>query len=300
MWFMWILALIASLLTPLAASPSPAAAADCQFVLGFKTLHDLIPEVVGDCRANERHNPLSGDGLQETTRGLLVWRRADNFTAFTDGYRTWINGPHGVQVRLNTERFPWESDPLGVQVLAVGFGQSGTAAGYAIVLRNPNQRFAIVDTGVDVTAYDAAGRALATQSGVVGLLLPEQRRGIASQMDLPEGASVARVDAQIKPGTSAQFAPQETFRAEGVSIVSGPGQTRATGVVVSPYPRNVTTVYVGAVAYDAKGAIIGGGSTYVASVPARGRAQVEVAITAAGQPARVELYPALTGLSRFE
>ena len=44
---------------------------------------------------NAHHNPQNGDGLQETTAwhgkgGLMVWRKADNFTAFTDGYRTWI------------------------------------------------------------------------------------------------------------------------------------------------------------------------------------------------------------------
>jgi len=39
-----------------------------------------------------------------------VWRRADNWTAFTDGYRTWLNGPRGVQLRLNVERYTWEAD----------------------------------------------------------------------------------------------------------------------------------------------------------------------------------------------
>ena len=48
--------------------------------------------------------------LQQTTGGLLVWRKADNWTAFTDGYRTWINGPNGLVQRLNTERFEWEAD----------------------------------------------------------------------------------------------------------------------------------------------------------------------------------------------
>ena len=51
-----------------------------------------------------------GDSVQQTTGGLLVWRKADNWTAFTDGYRTWINGPNGLQQRLNTQRFEWEAD----------------------------------------------------------------------------------------------------------------------------------------------------------------------------------------------
>jgi len=87
-------------------------AGSCQFVLGFKALHDLIPNVVDDCLDNEAHNPANGDALQHTTNGLLVWRAADNWTAFTDGYHTWVNGPNGVQERLNTERFPWEASSV--------------------------------------------------------------------------------------------------------------------------------------------------------------------------------------------
>jgi hypothetical protein len=40
----------------------------------------------------------------------MVWRKADNWTAFTGGYRTGINGPFGLQQRLNTQHFPWEGD----------------------------------------------------------------------------------------------------------------------------------------------------------------------------------------------
>jgi hypothetical protein len=93
-----------------AAAPA-GAAANCQFVLGFKVIHDQIPIVVGDCVDNESHNPVNGDALQHTsTGGLLVWRKSDNWTAFTDGYHTWVNGPNGLQERLNTERFPFEHD----------------------------------------------------------------------------------------------------------------------------------------------------------------------------------------------
>ena len=87
-----------------------AVAADCEFVLGFKTLRDLIGhEIVGECLENE-HFSENGDSTQATTGGLLVWRNADNHTAFTDGNHTWINGPNGLQQRLNSERFPWEPE----------------------------------------------------------------------------------------------------------------------------------------------------------------------------------------------
>ena len=87
-----------------------AVAADCEFVLGFKALRDLIGhEIVGECLENE-HFSENGDSTQATTGGLLVWRNADNHTAFTDGHHAWINGPNGLQKRLNSERFPWEPD----------------------------------------------------------------------------------------------------------------------------------------------------------------------------------------------
>ena len=87
----------------------PLLAQDCTFQLGFKSLHDLIPDVVGDCLDNEQHNPATGITQQTTTNGQLTWRKADNWTGFTDGQRTWINGPEGLQQRLNSEQFPWEA-----------------------------------------------------------------------------------------------------------------------------------------------------------------------------------------------
>lgn len=89
---------------------STVSAADCEFRLGFKTLRDLIGhEIVGECLENEHYNAI-GDSNQHTTGGLLAWRKADNWTAFTDGYWTWINGPQGLVKRLNTDRYTWEAD----------------------------------------------------------------------------------------------------------------------------------------------------------------------------------------------
>ena len=96
---------LAAVLSMLVLCPPPTAvAAECQFVLGFKTIHDAIPVQVGDCRDDQAFAS-TGDATQHTGGGLLVWRKADNWTAFTDGFRTWVNGPAGLQQRLNTERF---------------------------------------------------------------------------------------------------------------------------------------------------------------------------------------------------
>jgi hypothetical protein len=84
----------------------------CEFKLGFGALRDQIPEVVGACLENERFNVDNGNVEQRTSGGLLVWRRVDNWTAFTDGSTTWLSGPLGLQSRPNGERFAWEA-PAG-------------------------------------------------------------------------------------------------------------------------------------------------------------------------------------------
>ena len=102
---LWLL-----LLVLVGSAGRAAAAADCQFVLGFKALHALIPETVGACVENEQHHSNQGVTLQRTKNGLLVWQKATNHTSFTDGYHTWVLGPLGLQQRLNTEQFDWERD----------------------------------------------------------------------------------------------------------------------------------------------------------------------------------------------
>ncbi|MGE5619737.1 MAG: N-acetylmuramoyl-L-alanine amidase [Sphingomonadaceae bacterium] len=82
-----------------------------RYQLGFLELANALGrDLVGYPLENE-HHAANGDGQQRTTKGLFVWRKADNWTAFTDGYRTWLRGPGGlVYERLNSERFDWELD----------------------------------------------------------------------------------------------------------------------------------------------------------------------------------------------
>ena len=89
---------------------------DCQFVLGFKAVHAMAPDTVGDCVDNEQHDPRDGITRQQTTGGVLTWHKDTNWTAFTDGYRTWVNSPRGLRERLSIERFDWEPASIGLGV----------------------------------------------------------------------------------------------------------------------------------------------------------------------------------------
>ena len=91
--------------------PTAQAQGACRFVLGFATLATTVGSgTVGQCLENQQTNLQNGDAYQRAAGGLLVWRKADNWTAFTDGFRTWVNGPRGLQQRLNTQRYSWEGD----------------------------------------------------------------------------------------------------------------------------------------------------------------------------------------------
>src|SRR3954469_15700874 len=85
----------------------------CTFVGGFARLRELVgADKIGNCLEDEHFNVENGNAEQRTAGGLFVWRKADNFTAFTDGGTTWVNGPNGLQSRPNNERFSWEKDPV--------------------------------------------------------------------------------------------------------------------------------------------------------------------------------------------
>lgn len=153
-----------------AFAPAPLAQAqtvNCQFVLGFATLDGMIPRIVGHCVDNEGHNPVNGDGLQHTITpqggpGLLAWRKADNWTAFTDGFHTWVNGPDGLEYRLNSQRFAWEANSANLPIVADVYGAGplslATAHQAGARLRVSNSPFG---TGQGPLIFDIAGSGFA-------------------------------------------------------------------------------------------------------------------------------------------
>ena len=87
--------------------PATVAAAECEFLGRFKTLHDLIPDEVGECTENA--SPIENGIFQRTTSGILYIaevcsaRRmasspgmSDDTVRFTNGLHTWVNGANGL------------------------------------------------------------------------------------------------------------------------------------------------------------------------------------------------------------
>lgn len=111
---------VALAMLPCAASAAPPSQIGCLFTAGFAEMRQLLPDQVGACLENARPEPTTGVTVQRTTGGMLVWRSAGNWTGFTNGSRTWVRGPFGVQERASLERFDWEdavSPPPGQPAL---------------------------------------------------------------------------------------------------------------------------------------------------------------------------------------
>lgn len=179
------LALCLALLVAPSLSVS-AQAPGCEFKLGFKLIADQMSEILGGCLENEHSNPLNGDALQQTSKGLLVWRKFDNFTAFTDGYRSWVNGPFGIQQRLNTEQFDWEPIPpevpapvatvapqpvpaqLAAPVVTFSIDNTTFTAGQCVTARwsTTNARAVfLLGAGIDGVGLPASGERLVCPTG---------------------------------------------------------------------------------------------------------------------------------------
>ena len=83
----------------------------CGLIDGFHGFREASGAgLVGDCLEHSRAT--AGGVEQRTTNRLLVWDKVLNVVAFTDGHRTWVSGPNGIETRANTHRLPWGSGRL--------------------------------------------------------------------------------------------------------------------------------------------------------------------------------------------
>jgi hypothetical protein len=176
-------------LIPPSASPEVAAAsptaveAGCTFVLGFAALRQAAgPNVVGECLENQQFIA-NGDARQPTTKGEMVWRKADNVTGFTDGSQTWLLGPNGLQKRANADRFAWESGgAAAARPTSTPFPLPPALPGSVL----PSRRV--------VTFY---GNPLAEAMGILGELPPQQM--LARLRQQVEAYAKAAPDKPIQP-----------------------------------------------------------------------------------------------------
>ncbi len=190
-----------------------------------------------------------------------------------------------------------------LQLVAQGFGQEETAetastsrVGYAFLVRNNDTEHALQSSAYRVIAQDSANNILASDDGPILFVLPGQTLGIGGTLFVPRSQRVTRLTVHLGTGELTTVRSSPFLSAEHVRYDALPSAT-ASGVIHNPFERNITSLRISAIAYDAGGKIVGGGFGYLAFIPAGGSLGVITSLNRAADIARVELYPGLSSQS---
>jgi hypothetical protein len=188
-----------------------------------------------------------------------------------------------------------------VQLLSYGYGLDDYQVAVAFLVQNTDPASPVDGTPYQVAAYDADGHVLDTDWGYVNLLFPGEITALASDLYLPEGKTVERVEVQINPGSpTSHVLTASPFTTEQVQFIPGSYTSDVTGLILNASDKTITDLEVVAVAYDDQDHIVGGGYTYLDFIPPNGKTAAEVSVVVTGTPARVELFVSLSSMSSLE
>lgn len=189
--------------------------------------------------------------------------------------------------------------PSALSLISQGFGQApeSRAVGWSFVVENPNPTSAIENSQYQVAILDQAGTVLESDSGYINFISPTERQGIAGTTYLPEGATAASIDVTLNQGKSEAVDFTDHLNSSQVLYFDDDISPKVTGIITSPFTRALEDIRISAVAYDATGTIIGGGFTFLSFISAEGQTGVSVSLTSASDPASVELYASISGLT---
>ena len=207
-----LLAAFAALLVPsLLGNPiETASARACTFGLQFREIQRIAPEIVGDCLEPARVVAVSGDVLQQTTEGLLVWRSEDGWTAFTTSTTTWVLGKSGLQERTNDTRFSWESDADGTMPLAEESGFLGRIIARSMQ-QEPTEEPSPTPEPVAVGTLVATGVAGSAQTARFNFQSTIDRPGnfrVRASFTVTGPASIGHTNGLFTSSEQGDFAPQ--------------------------------------------------------------------------------------------
>jgi hypothetical protein len=80
---------------------------------------------------------------------------------------------------------------------------------------------------------------------------------------LDEGVTASKVEVQLREGDAVATDPIPGFEVASSAYYADEYSADATGIISSPYNRDLTNIRVSAVVYNKGGDIIGGGFTYL-------------------------------------
>ncbi len=156
-----------------------------------------------------------------------------------------------------------------------------------------------VSISVNFAAYDKADKVLDTESGAYVILRASSSQIVATDLSVPEGSKIARVDAQVSVDESQKDDhPDSQMKIAKVDVLRKYGMYSATGQIDSTYHDTVSNVYVGISCVDQAGNIVGGGYTFLDSnVVGGSTAPFSTSVVVSNEPAKCAGDATLSNLS---
>lgn len=201
-----------------------------------------------------------------------------------------------TQLAASTGTAP--ESPLVLQAYGFGQSESTSQVGWGFVVENQNMGQEIARTKYRVTAYDSAGIVLGTDEGYIEFLAPGETLGYGGNLFVPEATTATSIDVQVLAGDASTSDAVSPLTGGSATYIADQFFPKATGSVTNSTDSTLEDIRVSAIAYDASGAITGGGFTFLDFVPAQSEAAAEVSVYSTGEPASVVLFPAITSLTR--
>jgi len=184
------------------------------------------------------------------------------------------------------------SDPGtgGIQILAVGFGQSRPGGPVTVAARIQNDGPSVDLIPISITIYDAGGVVIGAGDVTAHYLVAGETTGFAHRLTTHGSGAAAQVQLQPGDGRPASDPLPGSLEFSSVSLVTDRSGMEVSAVLTSTYSNDLSEVRVDAIAYDGRGSIIGGGELIKRRVPAGSSVGVLVPLDLSGTPARIELY----------
>ncbi len=180
-----------------------------------------------------------------------------------------------------------------VIVVASGVGQTkpGGPVTVAALIRNDGPN--VDGTPVTITVYDTGGNVLAAGSTTLHYLPSGASSGFAHRLTAHGSGTAATAQIEMGQGRPAGDPQPGAISFSQIAVNGERSGLRASAILSSTYAADLSEVRVDAIAYDNRGAIVGGGETVDRLVPAGSATGVIVSLDLSTTPTRVELYATL-------
>jgi hypothetical protein len=160
-----------------------------------------------------------------------------------------------------------------------GFDQDERSVAYGYIVENSGDDVA-TDITISISAYDAAGNAVASDSHTIHVLRPGEKMGLGDEFFGDTfAADVDRIDVQVSEpsGLGSEAVPAEgTLTAEGITTTADDYSVTTKFTAKSTYPEQLDYPSAYAIYRNAEGNIIGGSTGTVDFIPADGSVAAEV------------------------